>query len=179
MERGLKNLSNVKVTPMQPIDLDKVRGVQEKSYRTNNIEKWDYFVEKYNKYGEYYHVIKVDNEIVGYIIGFPWKTSYPPELNSSIMKEDDSLVTNVQECFYLQDLCLDEHYRGMGLANYALNHLYNLIKEKNIKRVELVSNNDSGDYWDRNGFNEVEDFDDYRDSLKSFGDAARLMYREI
>ncbi len=174
----MKNLSNVKVTPMLPSDLDKVREVQEKSYRTENMEKWEYFVEKFNKYGEYYHVIRVDNEIVGYIIGFPWKASYPPELNSSIEIEDYE-SSRGEECFYLQDLCLDEHYRGMGLANYALNHLYSLIKEKNIKRVELVSNNDSGDYWDRNGFNEVEDFDDYRDSLKSFGDAARLMYREI
>lgn len=178
MESLLKNLANVKVTPMLPSDLDKVREVQEKSYRTDNMEKWEYFVEKFNKYGEYYHVIRVDNEIVGYIIGFPWKASYPPELNSSIGNEDYE-SSRGEECFYLQDLCLDEHFRGMGLANYALNHLYNLIKEKNIKRVELVSNNDSGDYWDRNGFNEVEDFDDYRDSLKSFGDAARLMYREI
>ncbi len=98
-----------------------------------------------------------------------------PENNKSFPFDLES-----PDSFYLHDICLLEEARGLGIANMMLNQIYEGAGKKGYQTISLVSVEQSGDYWDRNGFIDVEVSRGLQEKLSgNYGEKARLMSKNI
>lgn len=165
----------IKIESMKKSDLEEVIEVQKKSFSLDLREELAVFIDRFNKFGESFLVAKKDERIVGYAICFPWKLGEIPENNRVFPAE-----LPIPDSFYLHDICLLEETRGLGIAGKILEKIYEKAKASGYSEVSLVSVEQSGNYWDRNGFELVNVGEKLKEKLvKSYGIKARLMNKKL
>ena len=118
----------------------------EKKY-DNNINE-NYVVKSYYEYviPKKQNIILVaesSNTIVGYLYGY-------------IINDGDTSINNVAK---IDALFIEEDYRHLGIATSLINEFKNIIKEDNVKYIEVnVCNNniEAINTYKNNGFNEIK-----------------------
>ncbi len=107
--------------------------------------------------------------VLGYLIAYPWPLGAIPPL--------DTLLGSLPEergAWYLHDLALLPEARGGGHARAGLARLFAQVEAP----IALVSVNDSGDFWQAQGFIE-QDSPALRAKLSSYGPHARYRVRAV
>jgi ribosomal protein S18 acetylase RimI-like enzyme len=125
----------------KPSDYKKISDLGTKSYPKNYYEKEESFVSKIKNCYEGCLVADLDG-IIGYIISFPYLTGNSFPIDS--MYEP----INNPNCWYIHDLCVDEEFRGNGIAKELVNSIFN--RDSNIFCLTAVENSEI--FWNKLGF---------------------------
>jgi GNAT superfamily N-acetyltransferase len=112
--------------------------------------------------------------VAGYLIAYPWSFGAIPPLDSLIDRLPDTNAT-----IYLHDLALRPQVRGQGHARPIVERLVQAGSQLGTAKIALVSVNGSLAFWQGLGFAPVTQDAALRGKLRTYGDGARYMTREI
>jgi N-acetylglutamate synthase-like GNAT family acetyltransferase len=109
----------------------------------------------------------------GYAVSHPWRFGAPPQLNSRLGQLPDGADT-----FYVHDIALLPTVRGMGFGAAIVERLARLAMAAGLRTMSLIAVSGSADFWQRQGFEIVEQ-PLIRARLLSYGAAAQFMVRRL
>ena len=118
-------------------------------------------------------VLETGGEMVGYLVGHPWKRGEPPALNRTIGELPDA-----PDCWYLHDLSLLERARGFGAAKEAVTIASRIARVRRLDILSLVAVNGAGGFWEGRGFARRQPKGG-AGAIASYGDDAVYMERHI
>lgn len=157
-------------------DLHVLIEVQKKTFTSDLCESMEVFQNRFDHFGHFFKVAVSNNQIVGYIICFPYKLGEIPKNNAPF-------EPNLQppDCFYIHDVTLIHEARGKGLAQLLIESAFNQAKDLGFTKVSLVSVGQSGNYWDKLGFIEYpQTTQEILQKLhSSYDEKSRLMVKDL
>jgi len=161
---------------MQDDDLPRVLDVQRMSFTPDLVETDAVSRDRYDRFGADCLVALVGDVIAGYSLCFPWKLgTFPPHDTPfpDTLPEPDS--------FFIQDMSLDPDFRGRGISKDLLSAVYARSALRGFADIALVAVAQSGNFWDRQGFQPLpgQDIATLSDVVRSYGEGARLMHRSV
>ena len=160
---------------MKKNDLDSAIEVQRQTFSEDLRESLDVFHNRFNKFGDHFLVVTENDQIVGYVLAFPWLRGDSP-INNKCFPERLASPT----CYYVHDIAVLPKFQGKGLAKKLLDQVTDQSVKLGFMHISLISVLQSADYWDRLGFKELDVSDEKRATLlKSYGKGARLMIKVV
>jgi ribosomal protein S18 acetylase RimI-like enzyme len=112
-------------------------------------------------------------DLLGYLVSHPWPAGVVPALNSLL-----GAIPPGTRNWYIHDLALLPSGRGGGAAGRIVSEVAHHALRAGYASLALVAVNDSTGFWQRQGFNPVDDPALAR-KLASYDDAARYMRRDL
>lgn len=132
------------------------------------------FAERLSLYPRGCFVLASDaDEVVGYLIAYPWLRDTAPLLNSLIHRLPDGA-----DLLYLHDLALHPELRGQGFTRPVVERLVEEARAEGWRAVALVAVNQAADFWRKLGFEEAGAAG-MAEKLASYGSGACYMVRPI
>ena len=101
---------------------------------------YEYIIDKENNY---LLVAESSNKIIGYLYG-------------KIMDDGNTVIDKVAK---IDALYIDENYRHQGIGSSLINEFKKIVKEENVKYIEVNACNDNKEAittYKNNGFNEIK-----------------------
>lgn len=137
------------VRPILDSDIDHLLQVQKSAYEQRYWESAESFRAKVVAGAGSCCGAWNDGAMSGYLIALPLAGGVAPSLNSAEVPagDPDSATT-----MFIHDLAVQPEYRGAGLADVLLVHLYEAALRRNIERFRLVSVQRSQPFWQSRGF---------------------------
>lgn len=111
------------------------------------------------------------DELYGYVISHPIKRLQPPALNSML----GELASDADQ-YYIHDLAILPKFRGRGLAEECINHLFTIAKRR--PTTCLISVYGTERFWSRFGFLPVKIDAVLEAKLREYGDDAIYLERK-
>jgi GNAT superfamily N-acetyltransferase len=136
-------------------------------------ESVDVFAEKVRLYPEGCRVLVTDDEIFGYGLSHPWKRHLIPPLDGFLERLPDEA-----DCLYVHDVAVLPDRRG-GAARAYLATIESLARSTGIATLALVSVYATRPLWERLGFQPVMANAELTAKLKSYGESATYMLRDV
>lgn len=119
------------------------------------------------------YVLEVENSVVGYAITHPWKNFDIPALNTVLPALPQQSGT-----YYIHDIALLDTARGTGAAGRIVSILARHAMELGFKTLSLVAVNGSSGFWQKQGFEIIEQ-PNLEPKLKTYSDDACFMLRQL
>jgi GNAT superfamily N-acetyltransferase len=136
-------------------------------------ERPEIFAEKMRLYPDGCRVLVADDDIVGYGLSHPWKQHRIPTLDGFLGRLPDDA-----DCLYVHDVAVLPDRRG-GAARVYVATIEDLARSTGIATLALVSVYATRPLWERFGFRPVTANAELRAKLKSYGESATYMLRDI
>ena len=136
------NYNKFMIRQAKPEDFDFIDNIGTSNYPINYYEGSESFRSKMLGCPEGCFVCEINNEIVGYIVSFPYVLWEPYPINENYKKVEEP------DCYYIHDVCVDKKHRGKG---YAMSLVDEVLKIKLNPKV-LMSVIDSENFWEKFGF---------------------------
>lgn len=136
-------------------------------------ERPEVFAERLRLYPEGCHVLETDDGIGGYIISHPWHPFSPPKLDTLVVA-----MPTLPATYYIHDLALLPGTRGTGAAGYIVRKLADHAAAIGLRDMSLVAVNASTPFWERQGFNVLDDAR-VTAALSSYDADARFLMRML
>lgn len=131
------------------------------------------FAERLRLYPQGCRVLEGEQGLVAYVVGHPWRHLEPPSLNALL-----GALPSQPSTFYIHDLALAPEVRATGVAGLVVDELTDHARKAELPTMSLIAVNGSAGFWQRHGFEVVQD--PLLDSkLRSYGDDARFMARTL
>lgn len=169
---SMQSAIHLSIRPMKVSDLSLVLSIQRQTFSVDLCEDLDVFENRFDRFGEYFRVAVLNEKMVGYLLCFPWKLGETPINNQKFPENLPEF-----DCFYLHDIAVLQEARGQKIAQQMISSGKKLGLELGFRYLSLVSVEQSGDYWDKLGFNILQDLSPLKiDQIqKIYGEKARLM----
>ena len=135
---------------MEEKDLKAVIEIQRELFTSDLQEDISILRRKYELFPDGCWVVKIEDEVVGYLVSHPWLLACPPMLGSYI----DSLPKN-PDCLYLHDIGVVSHIGGKGVGHETVMKFKDFAKQKGFKVIAGVSVMNSLGFWEKHGFKKV------------------------
>lgn len=139
---------------IEPILTKYIQAVEDlgtASYPDNYYEGQSSFKSKITGYPKGCYLARIDDDVIGYIISFPYILNEVYPINEHYVKVEHP------SCLYIHDLCIDPKYRGAGIGRTLTE---TILATSDIPKA-LVSVLNSEPFWKRFGFIPQRHFDYY------------------
>lgn len=139
---------------VEPIIADKLQSVEDLgtlTYPDNYYEGQASFKSKILGYPKGCFLARKQDEVVGYIISFPYL------LNELYPINEPYVTVTSPSCLYIHDLCVSKDHRGEKIATA----LFHEVLKQGLSPIALVSVLDSERFWNKFGFISQRSFDYY------------------
>ncbi len=169
------------LSSMQADDIPAVMAIQRASFAPELVEDEAVITNRFQRFGEHFLMAwkgadRQDGQAAGYALCFPWKLGEIPGNNKPFPPD-----LPAPDAFFLQDISLAPEARGHGLSQIMLAHMIAHAAAQDAASFSLVAVGQTGGYWDRQGFRQLENMSAARIAYvrSQYGEGARLMYREL
>lgn len=160
---------------MQYTDVEAVINLHQEIFTPDVQESATVLKNRIEIFGKDFFVAIKDTELLGYVMCFPWGDKSTP-VNNEIFPA----ALPRGECFYIHDIVVSPMARGFGVSKKLLKEVERKASEKGLSKMTLVSVEQSGEFWDKNGYQEVLLTQEEKFSLlSSYGNNARFMQKLI
>lgn len=119
-------------------------------------------------------VAEAGDDVCAYLLTHPWQQALPPAWNQPLPR-----LPAHSTRFYIHDLALGIAARGHGLAHKLISTALHQARRSGFHEARLIAVQESVTFWQRQGFNVQTPSRELESVLKSYGDDARLMQREL
>lgn len=154
--------------PMSEADLPMVQALADRLH-PHHPESPAIFAERLALAPAGCRVLTGGGVILGYAVTHPWTGAAPPALDKLL-----GALPPRPAAWHIHDIALHPVARGAGRAEAVLRAL---LAAAGLQRATLVAIPGTGDYWARQGFQDVPVADVA--ALRSYGAGARFMARPI
>ena len=110
--------------------------------------------------------------VIGYTLTHPWAADTVPPLNTLLGR------LPAAELYYIHDLALMPAARGLRAGDASVRLLEAHARALGLSRMALVAVNNSGGFWQRQGFEQVQS-PHWTQKLASYGDDAAYMVKAV
>ena len=142
--------------------LDGILRVQERAYSPQFHEKAETFVSKIKFSPKTCYGIISNGVLCAYGISFPWSSNTSVPLNTKLND-----VVKIIDTMHIHDISVDPDYRGHGFADILFQRIAHDAFMDNLESISLVAVQDSSSFWQRFGFEVVnQNVDDYGTEAK-------------
>jgi GNAT superfamily N-acetyltransferase len=155
---------------MQPADLPAVNALAALIH-PGYPEDAAVFAERLRLYPPGCRILERTGTLAAYLVSHPWLDRAPPVLNA-LLGELPARPTT----YYLHDLALLPEVRRSGASVKVVAALAEQARSERLPSLSLVAVNGSSGFWQRQGFEAVED-QALAVKLRSYGDDASFMIR--
>lgn len=131
------------------------------------------FAERLRLYPAGCRVLEGEHGLVAYVISHPWQHLQPPSLNALL-----GALPPEPSTFYIHDLALAPEAQGTGAGAGIVGLLADHASASGLSSMSLIAVNGSAGFWQRQGFQAVQDRR-LDAKLRSYGDDARYMVRTL
>lgn len=166
-------MSDFNWRPMRTDDVDGVVAVARSAF-PNHFEALACFAERLALFPEGCFALASADGIKGYLIAYPWPLGEIPPLNSLL-----GALPEARETIYLHDLALHPDIRGQGHARPIVERLAAEAGALGVRRIALVSVNDTVPFWQSMGFEPVLADAVVARKLVSYGADSTYMVRKL
>ena len=142
------------IRPMQVSDLDAIDRIQQRSYPSHFQEPMSLFEQIITAYPQGNFVFEQDDQIAAYIMSNPISDDMQDGFEGGCPE-----LTGEETRLYLHDLCLDPDWRGQGIAQRLVAHLWEFAEKAKFKDVYGVAVQGSFPFWEKMGFSYVAPYD--------------------
>lgn len=113
-------------------------------------------------------------QLRAYLLTHPWSNPAPPAWNSML-----PILPAHSLHLYIHDLALDATARGSGMATRLVSTVLQRARHARIAEASLVAVQNSRGFWQRQGFQAAQPHGKFADTLASYGEDARVMWRHL
>lgn len=131
------------------------------------------FSERRDLYPEGAKLLEQEGKAAGYVLSHPWRYGDIPALNTLL----GALPVN-PSTYYLHDLALLPSARGTGAAGEIVSGLSAHAAAKNFPTMSLVAVNASRPFWEKHGFEAVNEAA-LTAKLATYGERAFFMVKKL
>jgi ribosomal protein S18 acetylase RimI-like enzyme len=168
---NMSTYSSIQLRSMTTTDLPAVCDIQQHCYYASYWERIDVFAEKIALFPIGCFVAFVNDLCRGYVFSHPWFKDNSVPLDSPI----DSLPL-ASDCYYLHDCAVDPQARSRGIGEKLIKEVIRTAQNIGARNLQLVSVQQSQNYWGRFGFVTLENSTPESDNhLISYGPDAQMM----
>jgi GNAT superfamily N-acetyltransferase len=137
-------------------DVAEIMKIQSECYGVDQIESPLIFISILQISNASCFVIEYDNIICGYIFAHKWyNLDKPPELHKELDKCEF-------KCIFIHDLAIRPYYQKRGFGQLLFSYLENMYNMP----FTLVAVNGAEQFWNKNGFKQVQCDESILDSYK-------------
>lgn len=163
--------STIIVRPMTITDLPAVCKIQQNCYQSSFWERSDVFAEKIRLFPSGCFVAFVDGLCGGYVFSHPWFKDRCVLLDSPI-----DLLPSASDYYYLHDCAVAPQARSRGVGEKLIKEVMKTAGTIGARNLQLVSVQQSQNYWGRFGFITLEKSAFKSDNhLTNYGPDAQMM----
>lgn len=156
--------------PLTTADLSQALAIQADCYPPAIRDGEAAFVSRISAAPGWCWAVETDGRLDAYLISHPWPSMAPPA--------PDTVLTQAEgDCWYIHDLSIAPHARGMGLARPLLAAC--LDAHPDIGRSELIAVSGAEAFWTRMGWRRASDVPGVlADKVAAYGTDAVYMTRD-
>lgn len=144
--------ATIKIRDMTRKDLDGVYAVQVSAFSSNFLEPLSAYVEMLAHYSEVSYVAECEGKIVGYL------SAYPSDEERDDFDKGSWDIRGDEECLYIDDLCIDPTYQGIGIAKMLFQRGESQAKSLGFKKFVGISVQNTSAFWEKRGFTMVRPY---------------------
>ncbi|MDX9700462.1 MAG: GNAT family N-acetyltransferase [Rhodocyclaceae bacterium] len=159
---------------MQPADIGAVLEIQARCYTEVVNESAESFLAKLEVAPEGCFVAQAQGRALGYLVSLPIAFSRPPALDARQLS-----VPGDVDCLYLHDLAVAPEARGSGAGGVLVRRFMQRARQAGFRRAALIAVQQSGPFWQRQGFRPVVPCASVQRKLGSYGEEACYMAQTL
>ncbi|WP_283711016.1 GNAT family N-acetyltransferase [Pseudoalteromonas prydzensis] len=145
-----------------------VLKIQAQAYLSVEPESLAVLKSKWYNSPESCFVYQQDESIIGYLLAHAWHSDAPPKLFQPLPRETTGST------LFLHDLAVSKSALGRGVATLMYQHLHQHALLSAYQQIRLVALQNSVGFWQRQGFEYVE-----QSISSSYGTDAYLMQAKL
>jgi glucosamine-phosphate N-acetyltransferase len=82
-----------------------------------------------------------------------WVIDYDAELiGTTTIVYEHKFIRNIVKLAHIEDVCIDERFRGKGLGNVLINHAVNEANKENCYKITLYCDEKLEHFYEKSGF---------------------------
>ena len=162
------------IRPLHAHHMPAVDSIQREAYSPELWERITVFEEKLNFFPDGCWLGEVNSTAAGYLLSHPARLAAPPALN-----EFFPVTTAKCDCYFIHDVAVRPAFRGTGVGAQLAQQALGIAAGQGLANVALVSIQNSLAYWQRFGFEPVNDPEANRLIRSTYGEAACYMFRTL
>ena len=148
---------------------DEILQLQAEVYLDGLAEEREVLKNKWELSPDYCFVYMQQGKINSYLLSHSWCSDTPPKLFEILPNNTNGST------LFIHDLAVSNRAKGGGVGKLMVERLLGISKERQFKKLLLVSVQDSVKFWSKMGFKEVEQ----HNVNSSYGSDAKLMSLEM
>ncbi len=161
--------------PLLPTDIDGVLAIQSEAYPDFLLESRDFFSNRLNLAPAHCWVASADEQLLGYLIAYPWSSALPPTLDIPLLE-----LPADADHWFLHDCAVSPEAQGLGLGRQLLHTGFIGAIDAGLWRASLVSLASATPFWLRQGYVPVDwQSAALAEKLAGYGPQACYMTRSI
>jgi ribosomal protein S18 acetylase RimI-like enzyme len=157
--------------PLRPADLVEVTRIAERLH-PDFPERPEVFAQKAAMFPAGCFALESQGSVIGYALSHPWSLDDIPPLDSFLKALPES-----PDCLHLHDIAILDSGRGRGAARTVEALLMERARQRNLRKMTLVSLCGSDGLWRRLGYRPRSSVT--LDQLRSYGRGALYMARDV
>jgi ribosomal protein S18 acetylase RimI-like enzyme len=156
-------------------DVAHIAQIQSACYAADFIEDQQAFAAKIMASPQTSWLVTLQQQAVGYLVSLPVRFDTMPTLNAPSFQ-----VVADADALYLHDLAIHPEHRASGAGKQLIQHFKQYAARVGFQHLILIAVQDSATYWQRYGFQPVQQLPDFlAQKVSSFGDDAVLMHLSL
>lgn len=168
----------IQITNANPTDLAQIARIQAACYGADFIEDSQAFAAKLHASPDTCWLAHIEQQAIGYLVSVPVSLNTLPTLNAASFE-----MALDADLLYLHDLAIHPDFRASGAGKQLIQHFKQYAQHTthfNFKGMLLIAVQDSATYWQRHGFEQLNELSDFlAQKVASFGDDAVLMHAAL
>lgn len=142
--------TNWRVRSLTLADVQGIARVQETAYESRYHESTESFAAKVSAgQGTCFGVDNMNGDLAAYLVALPCHSGFVMPLDSA---PAGTVALPEATCLYVHDLAVSAEHRGHRLGDVLWQEVRAVAREHGIRRVELVSVQNSVAWWKERGF---------------------------
>lgn len=172
-ELAFADMQQISIETLERCDVPAALDLQATIYPTSLLEGEDAFLSRISFSASYCLGAKQEGQLVGYLIAHGWKHRSPPPLGASLAHNAPI------EILFLHDLAVSPLKRSLRVGQSLVNRAFEMARRDGLLTAELVAVEGAANFWHRIGFVETAAATDVQQKLRTYGNTARWMTREL
>jgi ribosomal protein S18 acetylase RimI-like enzyme len=144
---------------------DEIHQLQAEVYADMLLEELDVLKDKWKQSPDCCFVYKTADRTDAYLLSHSWNNDSPPKLFQKLPGNSHG------DILFLHDLAVSNRVQGKGVGRVMVKNLISIARERQFRKIILVSVQGSVSFWSKLGFEVVE----CQTVCSGYGSDAKLM----
>lgn len=160
------------IRPMAEDDIENVLRIQAAVYSPDILESAAFFENRLSLSANNCWVAASDDELLGYLISYPWLRTFPPALDGQL-----ETLPKSADSWFVHDCAISPCAQRLGVGRRLFNAAQHNAAQQGFSHTSLVSLAQAKTYWQSRGYRPISETQQLQEKLKAYGEGACYMHQ--